>query len=67
MVLNLDRLKLLDYKIKNYNEKVNNLIYFRHYYDYNILNFNSILKKAFFCFINKNEKNKRFEGLKMIN
>ena len=69
MVLDLDRMVLLEYKDKNNNERINNIIYFKHYFDFNILNFNSILKKAFSCFINKNERNNRFKDLKikMIN
>ena len=65
MVLDLDRYELLKYKIKDCNIKENNIIYFRNYFDFNVLNFNSILKKAFDCFINKNEKNKRFKDLKI--
>ena len=55
----------MNYKIKDCNIKENNIIYFRNYFDFNVLNFNSILKKAFDCFINKNEKNKRFKDLKI--
>ena len=55
----------MNYKIKDCNIKENNIIYFRNYFDFNVLNFNSILKKAFDCFINKNDKNKRFKDLKI--
>ncbi len=65
MVLDLDRYELLKYKIKDCNIKENNIIYFRNYFDFNVLNFNSILKKAFDCFINKNEKSKRLKDLKI--
>jgi len=65
MVLDLDRSVLLEYKDKNCNEKTNNIIYFRNYFDFNILSFSSILKKAFDCFINKKKLNTRFKDIKI--
>ena len=61
MVLDLDRSKLLEYKVRD-NSKPNNIIFFKNQFNKNVINYKNIFKKAFDSFINSNEK---FKPLKL--
>ena len=69
MVLYLDRDFLLEYKEKNIKMKSLNIIFYKNYFNTNILNFKTLLKNAFSFFKNKNDQLKRFKDLEiqMIN
>ena len=65
MVLYLDRDQLLEYKDKNIKQKNLNIIFFKNYFNSNILNLKTCMKNAFSFFKNKNDKLKRFKDLEI--